>query len=264
MATADSPPESVPTLCHIPISHYSEKARWALDFKGIEHRRIAPPPGLHMLVALGMTRGGTNTFPVLRLDGRNIGDSTEIIAALEARDGENPLYPDDPELLRRALRLEEFFDERLGPQIRLLAWHELRRDPQRLGELTGAMLPGPLGGLPLLRGASERLASGYVQLRFGVGNPDAAEQARAAVLGALDRLETELEAGGGEYLVDGRFGVADLTAAALFYPLVNPPEGPQAVEGVPEPLERFIEPLRERPGYRWIERMFARHRRRRN
>ena len=28
-----------PVLWHIPVSHYSEKARWALAHKGIEHER---------------------------------------------------------------------------------------------------------------------------------------------------------------------------------------------------------------------------------
>ena len=39
---------SKPVLWHIEISHYNEKARWALDQKGIEHERRAPTPGAHM------------------------------------------------------------------------------------------------------------------------------------------------------------------------------------------------------------------------
>jgi hypothetical protein len=27
-------------LWHIPLSHYSEKVRWAPDYKGIAHRRV--------------------------------------------------------------------------------------------------------------------------------------------------------------------------------------------------------------------------------
>jgi len=30
-----------PVLWHFPISHYNEKARWALDWKGIPHLRRA-------------------------------------------------------------------------------------------------------------------------------------------------------------------------------------------------------------------------------
>ena len=35
-----------PTLWQITISHYSEKARWALEHKEIAHVRRAPLPGI--------------------------------------------------------------------------------------------------------------------------------------------------------------------------------------------------------------------------
>src|SRR5436190_915698 len=52
-----SMPASQPILWQIAVSHYSEKARWALDYKGVEHQRRSPPPGLHMPVVLWLTRG---------------------------------------------------------------------------------------------------------------------------------------------------------------------------------------------------------------
>ena len=33
---------ATPVLYHIEVSHYNEKARWALDYKGIPHVRKAP------------------------------------------------------------------------------------------------------------------------------------------------------------------------------------------------------------------------------
>lgn len=44
------------TLWHIPVSHYNEKVRWALDYKRIEHERKAPPPPSHMPISLWLTR----------------------------------------------------------------------------------------------------------------------------------------------------------------------------------------------------------------
>src|SRR3954449_13512521 len=117
-------------LWHIVISHYSEKARWALAHKGLDPVLRAPPPGLHIPIALWLTRGRHFTFPVLELDGERIGDSTAIIAALERRFPDPPLYPEDPEERRRALALEDWFDEELGPFVRRAAFHELRRDPE--------------------------------------------------------------------------------------------------------------------------------------
>lgn len=249
---------SKPVLWQIRISHYSEKVRWALAYKGVEHESRAPPPGVHMLVALALTRGRHKTFPLLQLDGETVGDSTAIIEALERRYPEPPLYPEDREQRRRALELEDWFDEELGPHLRLLVWHEATRDPEQLAEAVAPDIPRPLRRLRGAGAATARYASTFAGLRYSVRSPEAAQLARGKVLAALDRLEAELD--GNEYLVGDRFSVADLTAAALFYPLVFPPEGPMRLEP-PEGYERFRAPLADRPGYRWVEEMFRRHRR---
>jgi glutathione S-transferase len=248
--------DPIPTLWQIDVSHFSEKARWALAHKGVEHRRRSPVPGAHMAVALWLTRGAQTTFPVLTLDGRHVGDSTAIVAALEDRYPEPSLYPADLAQRRRALALEAFFDEELGPPIRLLAWHELRNDPERFVELMEATAPGPLAKTA---GAAAGYARAYTGIRFGAGSPEEAERARAKILDALDYLEEEL--GEGEYLVGDSFTVADLTAASLFYPLVLPPEGPLPADQKPaRGMERFRKPLEERRGFKWVAEMFRRHR----
>ena len=248
--------DSLPTLWQIDVSHYSEKARWALAWKGVEHRRRSPVPGVHMAVALWLTRGSQATFPILTLNGRNIGDSSAIVAALEERDPEPPLYPSDPEQRRRALELEDFFDEELGPHVRQLAWYELGNDRESFIALMEHTAPGPLTRMP---GATAAYARAYTSLRFRAGSAEAAERGRAKILAALDRLEAEL--GDGDYLVGESFTVADLTAASLFYPLVTPEEGPlpsdqESAAG----FERFRAPLKERRGYQWVAEMFRRHR----
>lgn len=248
--------EPQPTLWQIDVSHYSEKARWALAWKGIEHRRHSPPPGAHMAVALWLTRGRGYTFPILQMDGRTIADSTAIVAALEQRYPEPPLYPEDLDERQRALDLEELFDEELGPYVRQLAWHEFGNDRERFQALMEQAVPPPLNRFS---GATAAYARLYTRLRFRAADPRAAELARTKILAALDRLEAEL--GDSEYLVGDRFTVADLTAASLLYPLALPPEGPikgdrRSAAG----FERFREPLKERRGYRWVEEMFRRHR----
>jgi glutathione S-transferase len=252
---------SQPILWHLPVSHYSEKARWALDHKSVEHERRAPLAGAHILEALWLTRGSAKTLPILRLDGRTIADSTEIIAALEARYPEPALYPDDPDERRRALELEDFFDEELGPYLRRYAWHELRTDRERMSELAIRMMPGPMQRFPPARAGAGRYGSALVQLRYRAGSVEGAAEARDKVLAALDRLERELDDADGEYLVGDAFSVADLTAAALFYPLVNPPEAPSLLpDPMPARLEEFRAPLRQRPGYEWVAETYRRHR----
>jgi len=247
-----------PVLWHIPVSHYNEKVRWALDLKGVAAERKAPPPGAHMAVALWLTRGSNKTFPVLELDGRAIGDSTAIIAALEERYPEPALYPEDPDDRARALALEEFFDEELGPYTRLLAFHELRRGGAGLEQFTAGLLPGPLARNERFVAVAARGAAAYTQARYRVASGDAADEARTMIVAGFDRLEDELNAG--DYLVGDRFTVADLTAAALFAPLVGPAQGP-ALPDPPPAYERFRASLRDRRGFRWVEEIFARHRR---
>lgn len=249
-----------PTLWQIDISHYSEKARWALEYKGVDHRRRSPLPGTHIPIALALTRGAQPTLPVLQIDGETVGDSTAIIAALEARYPDPPLYPSDPARRAHALELEDWFDENLGPHARLLPFYELTQEPEVFAEVAAAAVPGPLGKAKPLVGAYART---YTRLRWNANNDEDAVRAREAIVAALDKIEAELEQNNGEFLVGDSFSVADLTAASLFYPVVVPPEGPLRTD-LPRPpaLERFRESLSHRRGYKWVEETFRRHRRR--
>lgn len=250
--------QTKPVLWQIEFSHYSEKARGALDYKGIDHSRRTPLPGTHIPIALFLTRGAQPTFPVLQMDGRTIGDSTAIIAALDAKYLDRPLYPSKPEERLRALELEDWFDENLGPHARLLAFHDLIGEPKLFAELAAESVPGPLGKAKPVVGAYARALT---SLRWGANSDEAAECARDGIVAALDKLEAELAKGDGEFLVGDSFSVADVTVASLFAPLVVPAEGPVS-PALPRPpaFDRFREELSDRPGYRWVEETFRRHR----
>jgi glutathione S-transferase len=249
---------SLPLLWQLRVSHYSEKLRWALDHKRIDHVRRSPLPGLHMLVALARTGGASPTLPVLEIDGERVADSTAAIAALEWRFPERPLYPADQADRERALALEDEFDEGIGPAARLVVFHELGREPRLLGEVGSYSVTGPLAKATTLLGAYARVLTAT---RYGVADAEAAARGRETVLAAFDRLESELAAGDGQHLVGQSFSVADLTAASLFYPLVNPVGCPLPPDlERPAPLEEFVATVRERPGYRWVEETYARYR----
>ncbi|MCW2995064.1 MAG: glutathione S-transferase, partial [Conexibacter sp.] len=222
-------------LWHIEVSHYNEKARWALDYKSVPHELRVPMPGFHGVRAFVLTRGAQRRLPVMELEGRRIGDSTAIIAALEAYRPEPALYPADPAERRRALELEDFFDERLAPELRRLVWHHTLPDTDAvIDSLFADRAPGRARFLR----ATAPLARPVVRRDYGV-SAAAAETARESVLAAMDRLEAEIQPSG--YLAGDGFSVADLTAASLFYPAVLPPEFPYPLVGeVPERGRDFI------------------------
>jgi glutathione S-transferase len=256
MSATQANTQSVPVLWQLQLSHYNEKVRWALDYKRVPHIRRSLLPGIHVLKAKRLT-GDTWTTPVLTLDGRSIGDSTRIIAEVEERWPQPPLYPPDAAQRRRALELEEFFDEELGPHIRRVAYFELLPHPALVVPLfTHGQ---PLAARALLRAGFPMLRK-RMRERFEI-TPETAETSRAKTVAAMDRLEREISPSG--FLVGESFTVADLTAAALFYPVVSPPEFPYptvADHELPESMREFRGSLAERPGGKWVADTYHRHR----
>ena len=234
-------------------SHYNEKVRWALDWKRVPHVRRSLVPGLHLGRVLWMT--GKKQVPVLSVDGQMIADSTAIIAALERLVPDPALYPSHPAERRRALELEDFFDEELGPHLRRALFHALLPD----ADFASAFLTVGTGAV------TRRLYRACFPLVRAVMRADMRIDDAGAVLGvqkigaALDRIRAELRPSG--YLVEGGFTVADLTAAALLYPMVQPPEAPYRFE---RPLPAAAAELRAtfagHPVFAWAAGIYHRHR----
>src|SRR3954451_15789508 len=122
------PAVETPVLWHLEISHYNEKARWALDYKGVPHVRRAVTPGLQQFTARRLRAG--RTVPILEMNGRAIGDSTKIIEAIERGWQEPRLYPTDLAQRRCALGLEDYFDEQCGPDARRVLFNDNLAEPE--------------------------------------------------------------------------------------------------------------------------------------
>jgi glutathione S-transferase len=115
-------------LVTIPISHYCEKARWALDRAGISYREERHVQGVHRLAA--RRAGGGRTVPVLVTPEGALGESAEIIAwADERTPPERRLFPSEPAERDEVERLCRRLDERLGPPGRRLMYTHML--PQR-------------------------------------------------------------------------------------------------------------------------------------
>ena len=245
-----------PVLWQIRTSIFSEKARFALDYKGIDYRTKDVLPGMHAPLLAARRRG--TTVPALDLeDGRTVKDSTAIVAALEELRPEPPLYPADAAARTEALSLEDHFDEHVGHDVRRVHLTAVLADPDLTLKVFGAGFPAPLrAAAKLTQPVSDRMT----RRKYGMGAQEV-ERAHRQVLAAFDLVESRI--GDGDYLVGDAFSVADLTAAALLSPLVQPPQHPDAwwtetdeVQG----LEDFRAAHRDRAAWRWVLEMYRRHR----
>jgi glutathione S-transferase len=242
-----------PVLWHLKVSHYNEKARWALDYKRLPHVRRAALPGRHAKIARGL--GAGRTFPVLLLDGQVLGDSTLIIEALERRYPEPPLYPDAAVDRRRALEIEDFFDEELGPYLRLLVLEHMLPDPPLL---LGAFAPDLSTARRWVARAIHPLTRRKIAADFGIDRPGI-ELAWSKCELAGKRFAAKLQASG--YLVGDGFTVADLTVAALLSPVVAPAEFPYPQPQRDHPRMADLRTMIDGWGaLEWTKAIYAHHR----
>jgi glutathione S-transferase len=240
-------------LWHLPVSNYNEKARWALDYKGVPHLRRAAVAGPHSKIAKRLT-GGT-TFPILVVGEEAIGDSTRIIETLERLRPQPALYPWDPKLRRVALDHEEFFDEELGPHVRLLALNSALPHPDLMFSMFA----------PQVRGLRKLIArAGYGRIRRGVIENFGIDEQSVALaytkIADAGRLLAEATREG-PYLVGDEFTVADLTLASLVAPAVAPEQFPYPQPQRDHPAFAELQLALERAGIsEWTREMYARHR----
>jgi glutathione S-transferase len=240
-------------LWHFPISHFNEKVRWTLDLKRIPHRRRALGPD-YLFRAWWAT--GRATLPVLFIGTRAIGDSTRIIAALEEMTPTPPLYPSSEEARRRALALEDWLDEEVGPAVRSAIVGTLFTGDEPASAVDVLTTGMPASANTMIRRALPAFRRFYFY-RHRI-DPARLEGYRRTVLDALDRLERER--GRRDYLVGDTFSVADLTAASFLGPLVQPPELQYPPGPAPAARADFERAVLGHPAAAWTTEMYRRHR----
>lgn len=247
---------TTPTLYLFSISHYCEKARWALEYLGVDHRLRVVAPGQHMRAArkLGLRRGAV---PFLDLGGEVIQGSADIVSWAEsnARAGAPALSSD--ETRAACLEIERRLDAVAGVHTRRFFYSEaVVDDPGSVRPLLTAGLPAAqrLGIL-----LSWRLIRNLMIRGMDLG-PSQREASRDLVDGELGWLESLLSRGG-EYLVGDRFTRADLAAASLLSPVALP-AGHPAYAGLKAPpkFAADLERWGDRPALAWVREMYARHR----
>jgi glutathione S-transferase len=245
------------TLVTIPISHFCEKARWALDRAGVQYTERRHIQIIHQLAA--RRAGGGSTVPVLIAPEGVFGQSRGILVYADLRLAEpRRLYPGDDAQCAEVLRLEARFDAILGVESRRWLYHEVFKDPK-------PMAPYNLTGVP----GWERRIFPFVLRPAMVYINRYLDIDEATVSQARRRIEKELAfvaellSDGRRYLVADRFTAADLAFAALSAPLTVPLQYGTPLPQPEDMPERMAEPVRawrEHPAGQFATRMFAEHR----
>jgi glutathione S-transferase len=245
-------------LITIPISHYCEKARWALDRAGVSYRERAHLQ-LNHRDAVRRAGGGT-TVPVLVCGDRVLADSADIVDEADAHaPPDRRLYPDDPGAAAEVRALQRDFDTRLGPHGRRWMYHGLRgrRDLAIAYGCTGV----PAWERHTLRLAYRAIVRGID--RFLDVTPLTAARSEAEVRIVFDTVAQRLS-DGRPYLCGERFTAADLTFAALAASVLMPPEYgvplPQPEE-LPAAAAAVVRELRAHPAGAHALAMFRHERR---
>jgi glutathione S-transferase len=217
------------TLYQLHWSHFVEKTRWALDYKGIAWSAVDVDPFTkhqmrHLQCKTTLDSGQQmHTVPAIHDEatGAVVSESSEILGYLERTYPIPPLYPAQPAERAEVARWMLWLDSTLGLAARRLAYTQIALEhPALLADLFVPSIVGAGRG----RKFKERLAGAIIagvltrRFRFLHNRADRVfEQLEQCLLIAAQRLDSR------EYLVGQRFTAADLTLAALLRPAVLVP-----------------------------------------
>ncbi len=205
-------------LVTIPISHFCEKARWALERAGLPYEEQRHIQLVHQVAV--KRAGGGKTAPALKTSEGTFSESADILRYVdEHTPPERRLYPEDANERAQVEALEERFGRVLGYEARRWLYYQVFREARYFA-------PWNLTGVP----AWERRifpfvlapAKVIINRKFAI-NAQSAAAAAKLVDEEFDAVAAML-ADGRRYLVGDRFTAADLAFAALAAPALCPPE----------------------------------------
>ncbi len=225
------------TLYQFPISHYCEKARWALEYKGLDYRIKNLVVGPHFRTLRKIAPG--TTVPLL-IDGDEVVQGSDsIITYLDKKQSHPALTPTTTEDASMAHEWERYADKNVGVPLRLLFYfHLLQNRKLATKALTedGPWWSGPLYKIvfPVVR-KGMRAAMGI--------DAESAKAAQEKLLAAFEYIEQRLEKH--KFLAGPLFSRADLSVSALLAPTWR------AGFSLPQAVDTFIGEHRERPVFTW-------------
>lgn len=243
-------------LIAIPISHYCEKARWALDRAGVGYSERRHLQLFHRLpVRLAK---GNRTTPVLTTSEGNYCESSDILHYCDRFVGRaSMLYP-EPEKADIAA-YERELDVGFGVATRKLFYFAMRSAGRSY------FLKINNQGAPWWQRVSLQLfyplATRYAVQHLAITSQSIA-QARVEIFAVLASVSERLS-DGRPFLFGDQFTAADLTFAALSAPLNFPPNYGVKLprrDALPKVVAELIEPFESHPALHFAGRLYEEHR----
>ncbi|GAA3943487.1 glutathione S-transferase family protein [Litoribacillus peritrichatus] len=242
------------TLYQFTISQFCEKARWAIDHKGLIYQTENLLPGTHRKTALKVSP--STQLPILRHGLQHIQGSGKIIDYLDEQYQTRLLTPEDPKQRQNALELEHRLDKDIGLHLRRFFYAHMLQDSRQLRRLITHY--GPWYSNNFYRLMLPMIKRNLVkEMKL---NALEAERSRLIINNMLQQLDKKLE--NREYLIGDTFTRVDLTAAALLSPICQPDNHPYHCEflSLPKELADFQNKLRDRPFFHWVQGIYQKHR----
>ena len=209
---------SPPVLYVFAISHYCEKARWALDFLGLEYELRHLPPGPHVQATKHLGAPGSS-LPLLVSEDHVVHGSGAIIDWAESAkaDPSKSLSP-NRNLEGECRSLEQRLDDVAGVHVRRYYYSEAIVDhPDSVRPIfTRDLAPSERQSVDENWGLVRQLMMGAMDL-----GPEQGQESRRIVEDELDWFDGLL-ADDRRFLLGDRFSRADITAASLLAPLALP------------------------------------------
>lgn len=258
-------------LITINVSHYCEKVRWGLDLvesdvkNPLYYTEDTHPPPFCSFATLPASNNQASATPMI-VDS----DYTEAPYLNQSNvllEKYCPfLYP--PEISQKVQELEADFGQGLGAAVRCFAYHYILQPPYhdacvQVCTAQTSKVETILFDKMLDKGVTVAMRK-IIQI-----NDTTAAASRNEIIRVFNQVSKSLEENGGEYLMDSggkSYGLtaADVTFAALAYPLLRPPEMANFTimddSKLPPQLVALGDQLKQMTAGKFVLKMYKQHR----
>ncbi|CAO3649643.1 unnamed protein product [Cunninghamella echinulata] len=245
------------------VSHFSEKARWALDYCNVPYVEKCHVPVLHRLTFL-MNFFFSVTVPLFvphqKGYPRTLPESAQIVQYANDNSRNNKkLLPENQDLVKEIHALEKIFDTQFGPAIPRFVYYYIIDNKSIIYKLFSTGMKPGIQTFILNHGFYVIKTIMKIYFALSKKRRDASEKKIDTIFQMVeDRLSD-----GRRYLVGDSLSTADITFASLAAPLISPEELPiyyEVKDMFPQEGKDIIMKYRESVAGQFALRIYKDHR----